>query len=305
MLEKVNKGISTLVEGGQTKATNVAKQTRDVMYNLLTMLLTVVLIVLVAVFLYGTFYYAYMPIEVHEEDVNLLFHPCKDEIGRVCSYPNASLRLDVNRKHRLMTGQPYSISVLLEVPESHVNQELGMFRSCLKIFHSGENVLAESCRSRILEYRSSLLRILETFIFSPFLLLGTTTQRQWIRINFFRDYIDNADFPAKELSFEIHSEYLQVYSTKMQITAELTGLRHIMYHHPWISTFSAVLSNIILLTTIILVSWTRFFTPDDRRLIEVEERRRKDSLQKKNKENDEETTKIENEDFDKIENVGR
>lgn len=304
-MERVNKRLTRLVEGGQSKASTVAKQTRDVMYNLLTMLLTLVLIVLVAVFLYGTFYYAYMPIEVHEENVNLLFSPCKDSVGKVCSYPNASLRLDLNRRHRLMTGQPYSISVLLEVPESGINQELGMFRSCLKVINIGGTQLAESCRSSILEFRSSLLRVLETFVFSPFLLLGTATQRQWININFFRDFIDNAEVPAKELAFEIQSEYLQVYSTKIQITAELTGLRHIMYHHPWISTFTAVLSNIILLTTIILVSWTRFFTPDDTKLIEAEEERMRESLMEENGGESEssETTTVD--DFAKIENIGR
>lgn len=278
MRQHVTKRISSMVEGGQDRVTAVASHTRDLIFSLLTMILTVVLIVLVAIFLYGTFYYAYMPIEVHEESVNLLFVPCRDSVGRMCSFPNASLTLDINRKHRLMTGQPYSISILMEVPDSTTNQGLGMFISCLKVRSADKKVVAQSCRSSILEFRSNLLRVIETLVFSPFLLLGTTTQRQWVRVNYFRDFVDDPESPAREVVLEIQSEFLQVYSTKIQMTAELTGLRHIMYHHPWVSTFTAVLSNILLLTTIILVSWTRFFTPEQRRQIDEEERRGREEI---------------------------
>ena len=44
----------------------------------------------------------------------------------------------------------------------------------------------------------------------------------------------------------------------MEIHAQLSGLRHIMYHHPWISTMAGVLANILTLTVIILISWSRF-----------------------------------------------
>ena len=38
-----------------------------------------------------------------------------------CSFPNTSLRLD-SRRHRLMVGQPYRLSLRLELPESTENQ---------------------------------------------------------------------------------------------------------------------------------------------------------------------------------------
>ena len=51
---------------------------------------------------------------------------------------------------------------------------------------------------------------------------------------------------------------VQVYSARLQVQAELSGLRHIMYHHPWISSVSGIIANIIVLTTIILISYTRY-----------------------------------------------
>merc|ERR1719318_459376 len=36
-----------------------------------------------------------------------------------------------------------------------------------------------------------------------------------------------------------------------------------MYRHPWVSSFLGVSTNILILTTIILISWARFLQPED------------------------------------------
>ena len=51
--------------------------------------------------------------------------------------------------------------------------------------------------------------------------------------------------------------FVQVYNTQLLVHAEFSGLRHIMYHHPWLSTTAGILSNILILTIIMLISWTR------------------------------------------------
>eukprot|EP00088_Acartia_fossae_P069122 TRINITY_DN893_c0_g1_i2.p1 TRINITY_DN893_c0_g1~~TRINITY_DN893_c0_g1_i2.p1 ORF type:complete len:335 (+),score=53.88 TRINITY_DN893_c0_g1_i2:37-1041(+) len=240
-------------------ARGVMSTTKQVLYNALATVLTFVLIISIAVFMYGTFYYAYMPLEMHEEPVNLQFRACPDQMG-LCSFPNASVHL--HPKIKLMQGQPYSISLRLEVPDSVNNQALGMFMSCLEVVYSNKNK-EHSCKSSILEFRSELLRIIETMAYSPFFLTGTSTQRQWITINYFSKFQDDPHFPAKELILEVQSKYIQVYSATLLVHAEFSGLRHIMYHHPWISTVTGVLSNVVILTLIILMSWTRFFTPEE------------------------------------------
>ena len=57
---------------------------------------------------------------MHDEDVNFQFRPCLDSPGP-CGFLNTSLRLDT-RRHRLMVGQPYRLSLSLELPESSENQ---------------------------------------------------------------------------------------------------------------------------------------------------------------------------------------
>merc|ERR1719228_851510 len=154
--------------------------------SLASTMLTMALVVAVSVFLYGTFYYAYMPTELVDMPVHLEFDPCEGQTSHRCTYPSASLAL--GRKHQMLQGQVYSIRMVLEVPDSPSNEELGMFMAC------------------------------------------------------------------------------------MNITASLSGLRHLMYRHSWLSAILGVGTNIAILLTIILVSWTRFRLGDaEHETVEVEE----------------------------------
>jgi len=254
------KGLGVVSVRTKQTAVGVASITRKVVYNLLSTLLTVVLVVSASLFMYGTFYYAYMPKEIHEVDVNFQFDPCVDTMG-MCSFPNASVNLD-GRRQRLMTGQPYSINLLLEVPDSPTNQALGMFMSCLHIQTKDRKWIGETCKSNILEFRSDLLRVMETLVFSPFLLMGSSTQRQWVNVNYFTEFMDDPHSPATDITLVLRSKFLQVYSASLQVHAEFAGLRHIMYHHPILSTVVGVSSNMFILAVIILISWSRFFVPE-------------------------------------------
>jgi seipin len=236
----------------------LALKTRKAMYSLLSVLLTFFFILSASLFLYGTFYYAFMPKEIHEVEVNFQFDPCEDRVG-VCSFPNASIDFQT-KKNGLMTGQPYSINLLLEVPDSPQNQDMGMFMSCIHIMGTEGKSIKDHCKSDILEYRSDLLRVLDTVVFSPFLMLGSTSQRQWININYLTDFMDDPHSPTQNINIQLRSRFVQVYSASLQVHAEFTGLRSIMYHHPWLSSFIGVLSNMILLSCIILMSWARFVT---------------------------------------------
>jgi len=264
--DKIDRGVKMT----KNKAKSVSDKTKDqaqilmykfrmMIYNSVATVLTFMLIVALSFFFYGTFYYAYMPLQVHEHPINLQFQPCADNPG-VCSYPNASMQL--NKKIRLMTGQPYSISLKLDVPDSTINQNVGMFMSCMKV-HMQDSKFVDSCQSAILEFRSQFLIYLETLVFSPFLVSGTSSQKQWLTVDFFDKYFDDPHNPASSADIQIQSRFLQVYAATVLIHAEFSGLRHIIYHHPWISTAVGVCGNFILLSTIILISWARFFTTEE------------------------------------------
>lgn len=232
------------------KGVAVASATKQMVQTVMAGLLASALVFSLSVFIYAAFYHAYMPVEMHKEEVELLFQPC-DTKPALCSFPNASMSL----KSHLMSGQAYSVSLLLEVPDSPVNQDLGMFLSCLTVLGPG-GPAGHACRSSILEYRSELLRVIETLALAPLHLTGLTTQRQWVRVTYFPDYLDDPSAPASDLRLEIRSKFIQIYSAKMEIHAQLSGLRHVMYHHPWISSIAGILANILTLSVVVAMSWS-------------------------------------------------
>merc|ERR1719337_628382 len=71
--------------------------------------------------------------------------------------------------------------------------------------------------------------------------------------------MDDPHSPATNIDLEIRSKFFQVYSASLQVHAEFSGLRRILYRHPWFSTVVGVSSNMIILSIIILISWTTFF----------------------------------------------
>ena len=204
----------------KVKATVMANKTSHLLVSLLSTVLTVVLVLAVSVFLYGTFYYAYMPVEMHHLPVHLQFQPCADTTTR-CSNPTAQIALKRNQK--LLQGQPYSISLKLDIPDSPVNEDHGMFMSCLKISSISGDQIGEACKSSISEYRSSLLRILETFTYSPALLTGWSAQKQEVHINYFSNFQTDPHTPAEVINVEIQSKHLQISEASLEIHAELKG----------------------------------------------------------------------------------
>ena len=75
-----------IVSYSKGKADWLAENTTNLVFSILSTLLTVVLVFTVSVFLYGTFYYAYVPIDVYKVPLDLQFEPC-NETRLKCSYP--------------------------------------------------------------------------------------------------------------------------------------------------------------------------------------------------------------------------
>jgi len=251
--------LTSTVEKTRAKAATVAERTSQTVISLLSTLMTFVLIVLTALFLYATFYYSYMPQDIYKLPVHLEFEPCNSTVEK-CSNPIGTVRL--GKGEPLVQGQTYSMSLMLEVPDTQANEDHGMFMSCLSIASRSGVMIDRSCKSSMLAYRSGLLRVMETLFFAPSLLLGFSAQKQELQVDYFSQFETNPHTPGEVLTVEIQSRHIQVKEATMEIVAELRGLRYIMHRHPWISAFVGVGSNLAMLVMIILVSWTRFLTGD-------------------------------------------
>ena len=179
-------------------ASQTASQTWSLVYYLLLALLTLLVVLTTSFFLYATFYYAYMPAKLFEEELSLQFSTCSSSPGP-CTHPNATVKIDPQR-FRLVPGQSYSVGVVMELPGSPTNkvgkvdttfalvvimQELGMFMSCLNVVSSG-HVVKKQCRSSVLEFRSNALSFLDDLFFFPFMMFGSHAQSQTIRVLYYR-----------------------------------------------------------------------------------------------------------------------
>jgi len=158
----------------------------------------------------------------------------------------------------MLQGQVYSIKMVLEVPDSPGNEGLGMFMACMNVTGQDGAPIARSCKSSISQYRSPMLRSIETLAFAPGLMIGWAEQKQSIPVTFFATFHPDPHAVVRAFHVEVKSKLVQVAYATLHIEASLTGLRHLMYRHSWFSAVLGVGTNILILMTIIGVSWTRF-----------------------------------------------
>ncbi|CAI5798212.1 seipin isoform X1 [Podarcis lilfordi] len=224
-------------------------------------LLCVLLLLLwISVFLYGSFYYSYMPTVSYVSPVHYKFRTDCGQIGsELCSFPVANVSFIKDSRDRvLMYGQPYRISLELELPESPVNQNLGMFMVVISCYTKGGHIISSSARSAMLHYRSSLLQMLDTFAFASLFLAGFTEQKQMLDVELYSDYKEDSYTPTVGAVIEIQTTKIQIYGAQLRIHAHFTGLRYLLYNFPVTSAILGVASNFTFLSVIVLFSYLQW-----------------------------------------------
>ncbi|XP_051960352.1 seipin-like isoform X2 [Xyrauchen texanus] len=217
-----------------------------------------VLLLWVSVFLYGSFYYSYMPTVSFSTPVHFYYRTdCDPSDSVLCSFPMANVSLLKNGKDQvMMSNQAYRISLELEMPESPVNEQLGMFMVKITCYTRDGTVISSVARSTMLHYRSNLLQTMSTLLFSPLLLTGVSEQKQLIEVELFPDF--RSDLPAIGAVIEIQSRRVQIYSVQLRIHAYFTGIRYLLYNFPVMSAIIGVASNFTFLSVIVLFSYLQF-----------------------------------------------
>ncbi|XP_033829637.2 seipin-like [Periophthalmus magnuspinnatus] len=220
----------------------------------------------IAAFLYGSFYYSYLPKAAYSTPVHYYYRTdCESPDSFMCSYPVANISLMKNKKHVLTFGQAYRMSLQLEMPESPVNQDLGMFMIRATCFSQDGGQVASSARALsassshfgMLRYRSELVRTLETLLLLPAFLTATAEQKQVLEVELFSEYTDDPYAPSDTAIIEILSNKVQIYSSRLLIHAHFTGLRYLLFNFPLISAVVGVSSNFIFLSALFVLSYMR------------------------------------------------
>ncbi|KNC76305.1 hypothetical protein SARC_11188 [Sphaeroforma arctica JP610] len=192
--------------------------------------------------MYSIFRYLYLPSAQHIESIHLNFDVMNDR-------PTTLVRMSEPGSAFLRAGQEYDMSIFLEVLESDVNKDFGMFMIQVELYNDrleGEKVVQtitfESSRHSILRYQSPLLYVMSTVVFSPWLLAGVTEQKQTLHTFLMEQLTDDGNTPTNSLRVSL-SKPVQLYSARLQFDAHFTGLRAFMY---WYPILSAVVFNTVM-----------------------------------------------------------
>ncbi|XP_029392084.1 seipin [Mus pahari] len=212
----------------------LAGRARRLMLQFGVLFCTILLLLWVSVFLYGSFYYSYMPTVSHLSPVHFHYRTdCDSSTASLCSFPVANVSLAKSGRDRvsMRTRQRWSERLSPVCP-------LG--------------------RQAMLHYRSQLLQTLDTLVFSSLLLFGFAEQKQLLEVELYSDYRENSYVPTTGAIIEIHSKRIQMYGAYLRIHAHFTGLRYLLYNFPMTCAFVGVASNFTFLSVIVLFSYMQW-----------------------------------------------
>ncbi|KAF2398396.1 hypothetical protein EJ06DRAFT_513402 [Trichodelitschia bisporula] len=184
----------------------------------------------VAVSAYLFFYYSFIPIRGFSRPVYLQFAPN-------CN-PNASATLP----QELVSGQPYDIAVVLDMPQTRLNKAAGNFMIDLQLFGPSKvewdaasgALLAKSRRPATMTYHSTAMEYVYKATALPWYLMGWRHEAESLHV----DMMDSVEFSKgwKNLPafarLELQSETrLQIYRAEVIFKARFGGLRYVMYNY--------------------------------------------------------------------------
>ncbi|XP_045508029.1 seipin [Colias croceus] len=239
--------------GYKRKTNDSITSIKDLLYRAGIVLVFFSAILWISVFMYIIFYYTYMPNVTHVRPVHLQFKSCEDQMG-LCSFPYAYVQL-TKGSYVLMSGQPYRIKIVMDVPESPNNKNLGMFMVCLQMRGKGGTLISSSCRSAMLSYRSRLHYYIRTAVYSPLFLSGLEDERQELQVELFSHFEDDPNTPVTDAYVELQSRYVQVHSCSLHIEAHFSGLRYAMYYWPKASALLGISTNLFFTSLVFILSW--------------------------------------------------
>lgn len=223
-----------------------------------------------ATVLYALFYYLVIPSRFHEQSIHFDYgnHPSLSRNGHApMTLPTAVL--DLHRPQHQWTasslvesptptptvmvpGVKYDVIVELDMPESTVNTDVGMFMVTTTLRSSEHQVLASSARSAFVRDSHSLVRWLRVALWVVPYAMGVTEPIQAVTLLAINGYTESQEYPLAEVVISLNNPEMQVYSAKLTIIAQLTGFRYLMYH--WsLPTAILVIVNIVLVEALALV----------------------------------------------------
>ena len=137
-------------------------------------------------------------------------------------------------KSPLYPLQAYDVSLAVTLPDTAGNARIGVVTLHSKFMHRA-TPLASSTHSFLPPYRSRLIRTLYELAFAIPLTLGLWRESHTVDVLLYERYKEPpATLASTHLSLNItspHANALQLYSVTLTLSAQLTGLKHVMHRY--------------------------------------------------------------------------
>lgn len=170
----------------------------------------------------------------------------------------------------LQSKQQYFFDILLTLPESDINRDLGMFTVEVDLRSNDGVLLATASRSSMLPYESSFLSFAkQTFLMIPYL-LGAISQTRTVSLKCFDRFTESFEYPLRLIEIrlvaqspEYHphsSRYIQVTDSELHIGKELNKIQKVMKEWFYSSGMVAISVLIFFYGSIQIFVQTLFYT---------------------------------------------
>lgn len=210
----------------------------------------IAIILWASIFMYISFYYIYVPALDASHAIHFQFDSvCKE----TCSAPFADIQLHHYKSPAFFAkGQSYKVRVDLDLPESDINWDQGMFMVKLALLDAQKRKITSSARPAILRFKSPVLRYLTIACYWPLLVTGLKQETQHLEVVLLEDYTDHVlprlgsatsaqielggkfySLPANKTvsnnsgTLPLIARSIQLYTSTLIIQANLTGLRQV------------------------------------------------------------------------------
>ncbi|KAK1294010.1 hypothetical protein QJS10_CPA16g00609 [Acorus calamus] len=178
------------------------------------------------------------------------------------AHPSAVVLFGVGAEPAIPVGQTFHVSVVLVLPESLFNRQMGVFQVTAEGISIGGDIIIKSSQPCMLRYRSLPIRLMQTFVMSIPLLTGVVSETQRITIKVL-DYKETSQRTgAIKLRIRPRSGTLDLphlYGAEMVMHSQLPWKKELVYNWKWTIFVWATLYVYITLLILLVFCFKQLF----------------------------------------------
>lgn len=214
--------------------------------------------------IYAIFYQWYIPQYVSNHPIYFQYDvTCQQLVNMIATSDSVSNELEkrindckfthydikLNNEYFFQRGQLYNFELLLEMPDSYTNRNLGMFMVRLRLYDMDGNQLFMVARPALFPYQSMYVRIIKLVAGTLLHIFGFIAESHQLKINLIDGHVPMLnvlqfdDIVNIRIEIETHKLVEIVPPSQLRITARLEGLKYWM--HFWPITSSIVITCFI------------------------------------------------------------